>query len=64
MAYHVRHLDTKSTFERPAILINDPAKEETWEQHIEPAVEAFHRTLPSYAETQLHGLPEVASELG
>jgi diaminopropionate ammonia-lyase len=64
MAYNVKHLGTESTFERPAILINDPAKQRTWEQHIEPAVEAFHRTLPSYGETQLHSLPEVAFELG
>ena len=64
MSYTVKHLLTDESHERPRILLNELQKDRTWQQHIDPAVEAFHKTLPHYGETKLHSLPSVASELG
>jgi diaminopropionate ammonia-lyase len=65
--YQVQHLDNpSSSFTRPCIFQNphhipNPSSASS---HPDPAIEAFHRTLPSYAETALHNLPSIASELG
>lgn len=64
MSYTAKHLLTGEAFERPSIFTN-PHKNNTIGKHnIDPAIEAYHRTLPHYAETQLHSLPSVACELG
>ncbi|KAK5119215.1 hypothetical protein LTR85_007829 [Meristemomyces frigidus] len=63
--YAVTHLDTGKTFTRRTLFVNphhDVSK--IWQSDVNPAVEAFHRQLPDYGETQLHSLPEVAAELG
>lgn len=64
MSYTVKLLDTGASYEREYILLNGHQKGRTWQHSIDPAVEAFHKTLPHYAETKLHNLPAVASELG
>lgn len=64
-SFDVTHLDNGKTYARPAILLN-PHRSITSQKpcHQDSAVEAFHRQLPSYGETQLHSLPAVATELG
>lgn len=62
--YKVKHLHTGAEFERPRILINEHQQERDWHQDIDPAIELFHKQLPSYGETALHSLPAVASALG
>lgn len=64
MAHKVTHLDSSESFTRPKILINNVQKPRNWSQSIDPAIEAFHKALPDYAETQLHSLPDMAAELG
>lgn len=64
MSYPVKHLHGGESYERPSILLNEHLKSEGWQQHIDPTVETFHKTLPHYGETKLHALPSVASELG
>jgi diaminopropionate ammonia-lyase len=66
-AYKVKHLHSGEEHERPAILVNnhhirDKARWQTYA--VDPAIEAFHRHLPDYAETTLHHLPSLAAELG
>ncbi|KAF2211360.1 hypothetical protein CERZMDRAFT_85527 [Cercospora zeae-maydis SCOH1-5] len=63
--YHVQHLHTGDKFSRPWMLLNPHHSTQGWSrEQVDPAVEAFHRTLPDYNETQLHELPTVAEELG
>lgn len=64
--YTVRHLDSKKEFSRPWIYQNSLANDaRTWAaETADPAVEAFHKALPDYNETELHDLKNVASELG
>lgn len=64
-SYEVRHLETGDEFARPWMLVNEHEKS-SWdvEDKTDPAVEAFHKTLPDYNETKLHSLPTVAAELG
>lgn len=64
MSYTVRHLHGGHAFERPSILLNEHQKHGDCKQHIDPAIEEFHKTLPQYGETKLFPLPAVASELG
>lgn len=64
MAYTVKHLHDGASFERQHIQFNEKPKARSWKVHIDPAIEAFHKTLPHYGETKLHNLPSVASELG
>ena len=64
MPYIVKHLHTGQEFERPDIILDWSREEHDWTQHTDPAVEAFHKTLPHYGETELHNLPSIASELG
>ena len=64
MSYTVKHLNFEKTFERPSIFLSELQKERSWQHRVDPAVEAFHKTLPYYDETKLHSLPSVASELG
>jgi diaminopropionate ammonia-lyase len=65
--YRVQHLSSGGSFDRPAIFINpfhnsDPQR---WAKYaVDPAIEAFHRSLPDHAETALHELPSLAAELG
>jgi diaminopropionate ammonia-lyase len=65
--YQVQHLHSGETSNRPAIFVNprhnsDPGR---WRTHaVDPAIEAFHRALPDYAETPLHELRSLAAELG
>jgi diaminopropionate ammonia-lyase len=63
-SYKVKHLNADAEFERPRILINDRQQARSWHQDTDPAIENFHKQLPSYGETKLHSLPSVASELG
>lgn len=63
--YQVRHLESVEQHTRPWILFNEEAA--SWNrpsEEVDPSVEAFHRSLPDYNETQLHNLPSLASELG
>ena len=64
MPYTVKHLHTSATFERERVLLNEWQKKRSWKQQIDPAIEAFHTSLPYYGETKLHSLPSVAAELG
>ena len=64
MTYLVKHLNEDVSLNRPAILFNEHEKQRNWDHNIDPAVEAFHSTLPHYGETKLHSLPQVATELG
>lgn len=64
MAHQVTHLATGETFTRPRSLTNTLQQPRNWKHETEPAIEAFHKTLPSYAETPLHSLPSIATELG
>lgn len=64
MSHKVTHLHSGETFTRPKLLANNLQRPREWTYSIDPAVEAFHKTLPGYAETQLHILPDVAKELG
>lgn len=63
--YKVRHVATGKEYERPWMLLNNHEKS-SWDisHQSDQAIEAFHRALPDYNETQLHALPSVASELG
>ena len=64
MSHRVTHLQSGETFTRPKILFNEHQRRREWATTTDPAIEAFHRALPNYAETQLHSLPDVAAELG
>jgi len=62
--YKVNHLQTGESFNRPYIYHNSHTKPLA-SQHIPGLeVEAFHRSLPHYAETRLHSLPSIAADLG
>ena len=66
-SYKVRHISTGEEYHRPWLLHNPYrfyAEETPVQNPIDPAVEAFHRTLPDYNETQLHDLSPIAQELG
>jgi diaminopropionate ammonia-lyase len=64
-SYTVQHLASGETFTRPGVLINNHASTGgPWEVAIDPDVEAFHRQLPTYNETKLHSLTDMARELG
>ncbi|CAK1367454.1 Diaminopropionate ammonia-lyase [Cercospora beticola] len=63
--YNVKHLNSGQDFSRPWMLHNPHHTTQGWSrEQVDPGVEAFHRTLPDYNETQLHDLPTVAKELG
>lgn len=66
-SYQVHHLQDDQLFERTNIHLNDRVirNESKWQSYrVDPAIEAFHRTLPDYAETKLHDLTHLAAELG
>lgn len=63
--YTVRHLESGQQFTRSWALNN--AHQHVGSFHnepVNPAVEAFHRTLPDYDETKLHNLSLLAKEIG
>ncbi|KJX96776.1 diaminopropionate ammonia-lyase like protein [Zymoseptoria brevis] len=63
--YTVQHLDSRTSYARPFILHNPHCTSQPPSTSSpDPAVEAFHRTLPNYNETCLHNLSSIAGELG
>lgn len=64
MSHEVTHLDSGARFLRPKLLLNTLQQPRRWTQTPDPAIEAFHQSLPNYAETQLHSLPALAADLG
>lgn len=63
--YKATHLHTGEAFERPYILPNPHATIPTSTPSGDDSqVQAFHHSLPDYAETKLHTLPSVAKDLG
>lgn len=64
MSHTVKHLNSSSTFTREPIHLNTIQQPRQWHQDVDSAIEAFHRTLPHYAKTPVHSLPDVAAALG
>ncbi|KAL1310825.1 hypothetical protein AAFC00_001062 [Neodothiora populina] len=62
--FAVTHLDTKCVYHRNHVFVNPHRKSISSLVPTDPAVEAFHKTLPHYAPTPLRSLPELAGELG
>ena len=62
--YKVTHLQTGESFDRPYIYHNVHNKAPSFDHTPSSEVEAFHRSLPDYAETRLHSLPSIAEDLG
>lgn len=65
--YSARHVESGNSYNRPYFYHNDQIirDKQHWQHYtVDPAIEAFHKTLPDYAETAMHSVPSLASELG
>ncbi|KAI5364079.1 putative pyridoxal-phosphate dependent enzyme [Septoria linicola] len=63
--YAVQHLESGEQYTRPWSLKNAGHNAKSFPQEpVDPAVEAFHRTLPDYNETKLYDLGLLAKEIG
>lgn len=62
--FPVVYLETEQIYQREHILANPHRVSLALFGEADPAIEAFHRTLPEYAETPLRSLPDLARELG